>query len=312
MLTIPMNYTSFGGSYIIQTGVNAGSVVYGQDPLWFAWVNDLINFKNAGNVEAYEALLTGITPARFKVGQMIGSMGLLLGVGFAMYRRIDKDKRKKYQSMFISTALAVFLTGVTETFEYMFMFSAIPLYVVYSVIQGLAFASAGILHQRLHSFGSIELFTRLPMSFKAGLGWDVFNFVLTSILFFAVGYFVAYFMIGKFKYATPGRLGNYTDISSDTDEKTTVTTTTIVTEKTVTTDSRAEEIISLLGGRENIELVDACMTRLRVTVKDAEKVAELDAWKRAGALGLIKKGNGIQAIYGPQADVLKSDINDVL
>jgi PTS system glucose-specific IIC component len=318
MLTIPMNYTSFGGSYIIQTGVNAGSTVYGQDPLWFAWINDLINFKNAGNIDAYETLLTGITPARFKVGQMIGSMGLLLGVGLAMYLRIDKDKRKKYQSMFISTALAVFLTGVTEPFEYMFMFSAIPLYIVYSVIQGLAFASAGVLKQRLHSFGSIELFTRLPMTFKAGLGWDVLNFVLMCILFFAIGYFVAYFMIGKFKYATPGRLGNYSDIATDmvteAGEETKVSTTTITTTKTTTTtiSSQAEAIIALLGGKENIELVDACMTRLRVTVKDPQKVAEIDKWRENGALGLFKKGNGIQAVYGPKADILKSDINDIL
>lgn len=318
MLTIPMNYTSFGGSYIIQTGVNAGSAVYGQDPLWFAWINDLINFKNAGNTEAYQTLLTTITPARFKVGQMIGSMGLLLGVGFAMYRRIDIDKRGKYRSMFISTALAVFLTGVTEPFEYMFMFSAIPLYIVYSVIQGVAFASAGILNLRLHSFGSIELFTRLPMSFKAGIGWDIFNFVLMCILFFAIGYFVAYFMIGKFKYATPGRLGNYSDIATDaiseTGSETKVSTTTITTTRTTTEtiSSQAEAIIELLGGRENIELVDACMTRLRVTVKDPEKVADISKWRENGALGLFKKGNGIQAVYGPKADVLKSDINDIL
>ena len=318
MLTIPMNYTSFGGSYIIQTGVNAGSVVYGQDPLWFAWINDLINFKNAGNTEAYQTLLTTITPARFKVGQMIGSMGLLLGVGLAMYRRIDVDKRVKYRSMFISTALAVFLTGVTEPFEYMFMFTAIPLYIVYAVVQGLAFASAGILNLRLHSFGSIELFTRLPMSFKAGLGWDIFNFVLMCILFFAIGYFIAYFMIGKFKYATPGRLGNYSDIATDAvtevGTETKVSTTTITTTKTTTEtiSSEAEKVIELLGGRENIELVDACMTRLRVTVKDPEKVADAQIWRENGALGLFKKGNGIQAVYGPKADVLKSDINDIL
>ena len=318
MITIPMNYTSFGGSYIIQTGVNAGSTVYGQDPLWFAWINDLINYKNAGNIEAYEALLNGVTPARFKVGQMIGSMGLLLGVGLAMYRRIDKDKRKNYRSMFVSTGLAVFLTGVTEPFEYMFMFSAIPLYIVYAVLQGLAFATAGIFNLRLHSFGSIELFTRLPMSFKAGLGWDIFNFVLMCIIFFAVGYFVSYFMIGRFKYATPGRLGNYSDIATDaiseTDVETKVSTTTITTTKTTveTVSSQAEAIIELLGGRENIELVDACMTRLRVTVKDPEKVATIEKWRENGALGLFKKGNGIQAVYGPKADVLKSDINDIL
>ncbi len=307
MLTIPMNYTSFGGSYVIQTGVNAGSTVFGQDPLWFAWINDLINFKDAGNISAYNSLLTSVTPARFKVGQMIGATGLLLGVALAMYRRVDKDKRTKYTSMFLSAALAVFLTGVTEPLEYMFMFSAIPLYIVYSILQGLAFASAGIVNLRLHSFGNLELATRLPISFKAGLGWDVFNFVVTTILFFAIGYFVAYFMIGKFAYATPGRLGNYTDISTDTDGETTEKE-----EKILNADSQAERVIALLGGRENIELVDACMTRLRVTVKDAEKVADVSEWKSAGALGLFKKGNGIQAVYGPKADVLKSDINDIL
>jgi len=303
MLTIPMNYTSFGGTYVIQTGINAGTTVFGQDPLWLAWISDLINFKNAGDVNAYTNLLTGITPARFKVGQMIGSTGLLLGVGLAMYRRVDKDKRKNYRSMFISTALAVFLTGVTEPIEFMFMFCAIPLYIVYSLLQGLAFAISGIVDLRLHSFGSIELFTRIPMSIKAGLTGDIFNFVICTVIFFAIGYLVAYYMIEKFGFATPGRLGNYTD-GSESEET--------PNKKTVSEDSQAERIIKLLGGRENIILVDACMTRLRVTVNDHTKVADVQDWKKEGALGLIKKGNGIQAVYGPKADVLKSDINDIL
>ena len=306
MLTIPMNYTSFGGSYIIQTGINAGSVVYGQDPLWLAWINDLINLKSAGNVDAYNALLTGVTPARFKVGQMIGSSGLLLGIALAMYKRVDKDKRAKYTSMFLSASLAVFLTGVTEPLEFMFMFCASPLYIVYSLIQGLAFATAGIVNLRLHSFGNLELATRLPISFKAGLGWDVLNFVISCVVFFIIGYFVAYYMIGKLNYATPGRLGNYTDMSTEEE--------TVKEEKADTTksNSQAEAIIKLLGGRENIVVVDACMTRLRVTVNDSDKVADVSEWKANGALGLFKKGNGIQAVYGPKADVLKSDINDIL
>ena len=109
-------------------------------------------------------------------------------------------------------------------------------------------------------------------------------------------------MIGKFGYATPGRLGNYTD--SDTSDES--------SGKSSGSDTQAERIINLLGGRENIVVVDACMTRLRVTVKDAEKVKNADDWKKEGALGLLKKGNGIQAVYGPKADVLKSDINDIL
>ena len=302
MLTIPMNYTSFGGTYLIQTGASAGTTVFGQDPLWLAWVSDLIGFKNAGNTAAYETLLTSIVPARFKVGQMIGSSGLLLGVGLAMYRRVDRDKRKSYRSMFISTALAVFLTGVTEPLEFMFMFCAIPLYIVYAILQGLAFAAAGVVNLRLHSFGNIELFTRLPMSISAGLTQDIINFVIATALFFGIGYIVAYYMIGKLGYATPGRMGNYTDANLEE----------VPSRKGENKNSQAERIIALLGGRENISFVDACMTRLRITVKEPSLVAEYDEWKKEGALGLFKKGTGIQAVYGPKADVLKSDINDIL
>lgn len=303
MLTIPMNYTSFGGTYEILTGVNAGSEVFGQDPLWLAWVNDLINLKDAGDMSGYQALLEGVTPARFKVGQMIGATGLLLGIALAMYRRVDVDKRKNYRSMFISTVLAVFLTGVTEPLEFMFMFCAIPLYIVYAILQGCAFALSGVINLRLHSFGNLEFLTRVPMSVKAGLVGDIIHFLIAVVVFFVIGYFVAYFMIGKFKFATPGRLGNYNteDEKQDT-----------AGERKESSDGQPERIIALLGGRENIELVDACMTRLRVTVKNPELVADKDAWKAEGALGLVKKEKGIQAIYGPKADVLKSDINDIL
>ena len=233
----------------------------------------------------------------------------LLGIALAMFRRVDADKRKNYKSMFISTALAVFLTGVTEPLEFMFMFCAMPLYIVYAILQGCAFAMAGIIHLRLHSFGNLEFITRIPMSLQAGLGGDIINFVLCVVAFFLIGYFVAYFMIGKLNLATPGRLGNYTDDNADDAAADTKT------EKKAAKKSdngQAERIIALLGGRENIVLVDACMTRLRVTVKDPAKVADLAAWKAEGALSLLVKGDGIQAVYGPKADVLKSDINDIL
>jgi PTS system glucose-specific IIC component len=116
-------------------------------------------------------------------------------------------------------------------------------------------------------------------------------------------------MIGKFKIATPGRLGNYIEESATEDG---VATEGIPAVAMSTADAQVNGIIEALGGRENISDVDACMTRLRVTVKDPEAVKDESAWKRLGALGLVKKGTGIQAIYGPKADVLKSDINDVL
>ncbi len=307
MLTIPMNYTSFGGTYVIQTGIDAGKTVFGQDPLWLAWVTDLIALKAAGNTAAYEALLQNVVPARFKVGQMIGSMGLLLGVALAMYRRIAPEKRRRYRSMFVSTALAVFLTGVTEPIEFMFMFCAVPLYIVYALLQGLAFAAAGVVDLRLHSFGSLELATRIPMSLSAGLGGDLINFLICVVIFFILGYLVAYAMIGKFNYATPGRGNEETEGMEDGVLLAGADGTTVVA-----SDSEPARIVEMLGGRENIVQVDACMTRLRVTVKDASLVAEAERWKAAGAMGFFKRDNGIQAVYGPRADVLKSDINDLL
>lgn len=303
MLTIPMNYTSFGGEYVIKTGINAGTTVFGQDPLWLAWITDLINYKNSGDTAAYENLLETVVPARFKVGQMIGATGLLMGVAYAMYRCVDEDRKKSYRSMFVSTALAVFLTGVTEPVEFMFMFCAIPLYVVYAILQGIAFAMAGIIPLRLHSFGNLELATRIPMAVKAGLAGDIINFIICVIVFFVAGYFVSKFMITKFNYATPGRMGNY---QSDTEEAPAENA------PKERENSRAERIIALLGGRENITFVDACMTRLRVTVKNPEAVAKIDEWKKEGAVGLFVNGDGVQAVYGPKADVLKSDINDIL
>lgn len=303
MLTIPMNYTSFGGTYTVLTGANAGATVFGQDPLWLAWASDLINLKGAGDMAGYQSLLTTVTPARFKVGQMIGATGLLMGICLAMYRRVEPERRPKYKSMFISIAAATFLTGVTEPIEFMFMFCAMPLYGIYAVLQGVAFAMAGVFHLRLHSFGNLELLTRIPMSLKAGLGGDIINFLICVLVFFAIGYVVAYVMIGKMGFATPGRLGNYTE--NDDEEASS-------DGKPAAGNEKAERIIALLGGRENIELVDACMTRLRVTVKDVNKVAEVDAWKAEGAMGLVKKDKGIQAVYGPKADVIKSDINDIL
>lgn len=302
MLTIPMNYTAFGGTYTILTGINSGSKVFGQDPLWLAWVTDLVNLKTLGDMEQYNNLLTTITPARFKVGQMIGSSGLLIGITAAMYKNTDNDKKAKYKSMFISTIIAVLLTGVTEPLEFMFMFAAFPLYVIYAILQGLAFASAGVVNLRLHSFGNLEFLTRIPMSVKAGLTGDIINFIVAIIIFFIVGYLVANFMIKKFNYATIGRLGNY--IEEENNEDTIKTS--------VSKDTQATRIITLLGGKENIIDVDACMTRLRVTVKDMEKVADLEEWKKEGALGLMKKDNGVQAVYGPKADVIKSDILDIL
>lgn len=302
MLTIPMNYTALGGTYDILTGAAKGTQVFGQDPLWLAWVTDLVNLKGT-DASHYQQLLDTVHPARFKVGQMIGSFGILMGVIVAIYRNVDTDKKHKYKGMMIATALATFLTGVTEPIEYMFMFVATPMYLVYSLVQGAAFAMADVVNLRMHSFGSIEFLTRTPIAISAGIGMDIINFVWVTVLFAVIMYFIANFMIQKFNYATPGRNGNY-ETAEGSEESS--------SEVKVAAGSQAVNIINLLGGRANIVDVDACMTRLRVTVKDADKVGNAEQWKAEGAMGLVMKGQGVQAIYGPKADVLKSDIQDIL
>ena len=310
MLTIPMNYTPLGGTYTIMTGAAAGSQVFGQDPLWLAWASDLVNLNNAGDAGAYDTLLNSVVPARFKVGQMIGAAGILMGLALAMFKNVDADKRPKYKSMFLSASVAVFLTGVTEPLEYMFMFAAPALYGVYAVLQGLAFAMADIISLRVHSFGVLEFATRIPMSLKAGLWLDVVNFIWITAAFAVAMYFIASFMIKRFKFATPGRLGNYTDFDGEGE------TTTVADGSTsdATTDEArlALNIIEAFGGQENMTDVDACMTRLRVTVLDETKVAEDKEWTKLGASGVVRKGKGIQVVYGPKADVIKSDIIDIM
>ena len=302
MLTIPMNYTALGGTYEILTGAAKGTQVFGQDPLWLAWITDLVNLKGT-DATHYQQLLNTVHPARFKVGQMIGSFGILMGVIVAVYRNVESDKKHKYKGMMIATALATFLTGVTEPIEYMFMFIATPLYLVYSLVQGAAFAMADVVNLRMHSFGSIEFLTRTPIAISAGIGMDIINFIWVTVLFAVIMYFIANFMIQKFNYATPGRNGNY-ETAEGSEEAS--------SEVKVAAGSQAVNIINLLGGRANIVDVDACMTRLRVTVKDADKVGDAEQWKAEGAMGLVMKGQGVQAIYGPKADVLKSDIQDIL
>ncbi len=303
MITVPMNYTELGGVYQIATGAAAGTVVAGQDPLWLAWIADLINFKGAGDIASYNELLSTITPARFKAGQVILSTASLAGVSMAMYKNVDNDKIKKYKPIFMSALLACFLTGVTEPIEFMFMFISPVLYIAYAILTGLAFALADLINLRVHAFGFIEFLTRTPMLIKAGLGMDLVNFVLSCIAFLGLNFMTFNFLIKKFDIATPGRKGNY--IEESTSES-------LNASSSIEGDVLSGEIIALLGGADNIEDVDACMTRLRVTVKDRLLVKTEKDWKKTGAIGLILKDRGVQAIYGPKADVIKSNIIDML
>lgn len=271
MLTIPMNYTELGGTYTVLTGAAAGSVMAGQDPIWLAWITDLNNFKSMGDTAGYQNLLETVVPARFKAGQVILSTASLLGIGLAMLNNVDSDKKAQYKTIFLSSMLAVFLTGVTEPIEFMFMFVAPILYVAYAILTGIAFALVDIISLRVHSFGSLELLSRLPLMIKAGLYRDLINFVIASGGFFFLNYSLFNVIIKKYDLPTPGRKGNYIDDEETTSER---------KEVSEAGDAIPVKIIELLGGSENIVEVDACMTRLRVTVKNSEAVRDKGLWKK--------------------------------
>lgn len=301
MLTIPLNYSSLGGSY---TGLD-GTTVMGQDPIWLAWAGDLGKAASSGDWDTYNRILAEQTPGRFKVGQVIGSSAMLIGFAVAIYKRAEIKHKKAVFSLIFSAAAATILTGVTEPIEFMFMFAATPLYIVYAIIQGICFGMADVVPMRLSAFGDIELATRMPMGFQAGLWMDYVWFAIMCVIFFVVGYGVCYWLIGKFNFATPGRNGNYIDANDDSAGG---------KGNAANANARTKDIIELLGGADNIDVVDNCMTRLRVTVKDSAKAEKSEeVWKtKTGSLGLIDKGAGFQIVYGPEADSIANDVNDAL
>ena len=242
------------------------------------------------------------TAGHFQAGFFPIMMFGLPAACLAMFLAAEKKRRPLVAGMFLSIGITAFLTGVTEPIEFMFMFIAPVLYVVYAITTGLAFALADLINLRVHAFGFIELITRTPMMVNAGLTRDLINFVIVSLVFFGLNFTLFNFLIKKFNLPTPGRAGNYIDNEDEASEGT----------GNVQDGSLATKVIDLLGGKENIADVDACMTRLRVTVKDLDVVAPEAQWKQNGALGLIVKDKGVQAVYGPKADVLKSDIQDML
>ena len=202
------------------------------------------------------------------------------GIGMDLVRSIPIPA---LTTIFLSAILAVFLTGVTEPIEFMFMFVSPILYVAYAILTGLAFALADLINLRVHSFGAVELLTRIPMMVNAGIGMDLVNFGISCIVFFFLNFGVFGFLIKKFNIATPGRCGNYIDDESEEAEGN--------TKKVASTyqkASQATRAIELLGGADNIVDVDACITRLRVTVKDVSLVGDLSAWKMVLSVLYVK------------------------
>jgi len=227
----------------------------------------------------------------------------LPAAAYAMYSVARPEKKKIVGGLLLSAALTAMLTGITEPIEFTFLFVAPLMYVVHCILAGLSY-------MLMHIFGvgvgmtfsggliDLTLFGILQGNAKTNWIW----IVIVGLVYAVVYFFVFRFMIMKFNYKTPGREAD--------DEETKLYTRRDV-EKRKSDNSESALILSGLGGKGNIADIDCCATRLRVTVVDSDKVKEADL-RASGASGVIKKGNGVQVIYGPQVSVVKSRLEDYL
>lgn len=275
-------YTALGGSEVVN-----GATVVGAQNIFFAQLAD----------PNHIGLFTEGT--RFFAGRFSTMMFGLPAAALAMYHCVPKIRRSKYKGLFLGVALTSFITGITEPLEFMFLFTAPWLYVIHSLFDGLAFFFADILNISIgntFSGGLIDflLFGILP-------GNDKTHWLLQIPLGCAwacLYYFSFRFLIKKFNVLTPGRGEEVVE------EEPVATTKSSLQEESI-------EIIAALGGKENIEDVDACITRLRVSVTDVAKV-DKEVLKKIGAIDVLEVSGGIQAIYGAKAILYKNNIIDIL
>lgn len=249
-----------------------------------------------------------VSATRFMSGKFPLMIFGLPGAALAMYKCAKPEKRKQVGGLLLSAALTSMLTGITEPLEFTFLFVAPILYGIHCVFAGLAYMLMHILNVGVgmtFSGGFIDLFLFGILQGNGKTDW--LNVVWVGLIYFAVYYFLFQFLITKFDYNTPGR--------EEGEGETKLYTRADLNEKNASinkdTDSLSQMITEGLGGKENISDVDCCATRLRITVFDSGKVQET-ILKGTGASGVIKKGNGIQVIYGPRVTVIKSNLEDYL
>lgn len=233
------------------------------------------------------------TAGHFMAGFYIIFMFALPAAAFAIYSTARPENRKKIFGMIFSVAFTAFLTGITEPLEFMFMFLAPMLYLFHAVMTGIAMAVAyyfGILHGFGFSAGLIDYLLNWGLATKPAL------LIPLGLIFAAIYYFVFVWAIKTFDIPTPGRYDENNDqVSLPSDD---------LSELSV-------QMLSALGGTANIESLDSCITRLRMTVKDAGIIDESKV-KALGASGLIKRGNIVQVVVGTRAELLADELKALM
>ena len=315
----PFWYGSFVDGQILVDG--AWQSVAGANTAYFAQLSSMSSLVGASSADMAR-IVSGTT--RFMAGKFPFMMFGLPAAALAMYHTAAPSKKKVVGSLLASAALTALLTGITEPIEFTFLFVAPALYVVHCILAGLSYMLMGVLNVFIgmtFSGGLIDftLFGLLPSG--AGVPTHWVRLILVGIVYAVVYYFLFLFLIKKFNLKTPGRDESEEEVKlyskSDYQAKAGIPQADI-NEKSANAATKGNEIqekapavLAALGGEENIVSVDACITRLRVEVKDKANVNK-DELKALGAAGVVEVGNGIQAIFGAKADAYKNEIKNIL
>ena len=294
---MPFWQTAVGGTMEV-----AGHMVEGGQNIFFAQLAD------SANIAHFSADAT-----RYFSGEFIFMIFGLPGAALAMYKCAKPEKKKQAGSLLLSATLACMFTGITEPLEFSFLFVAPALFAVQVVLAGSAYMIAHILNIAVgltFSGGFLDLFLFGILQGNAKTSW--LRIIPVGIIYFILYYVIFTFMIRKFNFKTPGR--------EDDDAETKLYTKADVNARkegnqTTSNEAHMDPVSALitkgLGGKANISDVDCCATRLRITVEDAGKVNE-DILKQSGSRGIVKKGQGVQVIYGPHVTVIKAKLEEYL
>lgn len=286
---MPFWQTELGGSMMID-----GSVVTGAQNIFFA------------ELASKSTDVFSVSATRFMSGKFPFMIFGLPAAAFAMYKTARPEKKKVVGGLLLSAALTSMLTGITEPLEFTFIFVAPLMYGVHCVLAGLSYMLMHIFNVGVgmtFSGGAIDLtlFGILQGNHKTNWIW----IVIIGLIYAVVYYFVFYFMITKMNLATPGREAD--DIEPKLYRRSDVEAAKSEKAGGSSDDTVSALILKGLGGKKNLSDVDCCATRLRITVLDVEKVTD-SLLKESGASGVIRKGNGVQVIYGPRVSVVKSNL----
>jgi len=295
---LPFWQTGVGGSAIID-----GTLIYGAQNIFFAELA-------SPNTTAFS-----VSATRFMSGKFPLMIFGLPASALAIYSCAKPEKKKAAGSLLLSAALTAALTGITEPLEFTFLFVAPALYLIHCVLAGAAYMLMHILGVGVgmtFSGGLIDLFLFGILPGQAKTNWLMIP--LVGLGYVVVYFFLFRFMIRRFNYATPGREAEGVETKlyrrADYDRRRRGGGAPAAEPSPARAASgQSALILDGLGGRDNIVGLDCCATRLRVTVLDPALVDD-GLLRESGAAGVIRRGDGVQVVYGPQVAVIKSELEE--